>query len=119
MRRILTIILTAVLSSAAVIAQEVETEPVIVPVEDTVQTLDYSAEGVPLYYKQHPHSLQISAGLFSGFWVVKQMVEWIPAAAGHSRNWNFYGNYGLQYYYQLNHYCRLGGKRRGCLPGRP
>ncbi len=116
MRRILTIILTAVLSSAAVIAQEVDTLTVVtVPAEpvltaDTIQPTEYLAPDPAPYYKQHPHSLQISAGLFSGFWVVKQMVEWIPAAAGHSRNWNFYGNYGLQYYYQFNHYCRLGGK---------
>ena len=62
------------------------------------------------HWQDKRSTLQISAGYISGFWAAKQLVAWIPAAAGHSREWKFYGNYGLQYYYQTNWWCRVGVK---------
>ena len=62
------------------------------------------------HWQEHRNSLSISGGYVSGFWLAKSIIAWIPAAASHSRNWDYYGNYGLQYYYQLNSWCRMGTK---------
>ena len=96
--------MAASLSCASVMAQESANATEISSSDNYLPQ-----DSVP-YYQAQRNTLQISVGLFSGFWAVKQLFAWIPAAAGHSREWNYYGNYGLQYYYQLNWYCRVGGK---------
>jgi hypothetical protein len=96
MKRIVVMMMAALLSCSALMAQEIVAQ-------DTVEVKT-------AHWQDKRSTLQISAGWVSGFWMLKQLVEWIPAAAGHSRNWNYYGNYGLQYFYQVNWYCRVGGK---------
>lgn len=61
-------------------------------------------------WQENPHSLSISAGAVSGFYLAKSLFSWIPVAAGHSQNVKYYGNYGLQYYYQTKRWCRVGVK---------
>jgi uncharacterized protein YceK len=96
MKRIVIFLMVAMLGCASVMAQEVVAEG----------TQEVKTE----HWRNQRNTLQISAGWVSGFWCCKQLFAWIPAAAGHSRNWDYFGNYGLQYYYQVNWYCRVGGK---------
>lgn len=116
MKRFLTIIMTAMLSCMAIVAQGTDSTQISQP-EQSVElspSIEQPNEMLPAdpapYWKLKPNTLQISAGWISGFWNMKMLFAWIPAAVGHSRNWDYYGNYGLQYYYQLTWYCRLGGK---------
>ena len=79
----------AVLCSVSLMAQEVQTA----------------------YWENQHNSLSISAGYASGFWLAKEVLfGWIGPAASHARKTNYYGNYGLQYHYQINSWCRVGAK---------
>lgn len=89
MRKIFVLIMVAVLGSASVMAQEVNTS----------------------HWENQRNSLSISAGYVSGFWLMKEVLfGWIGPAASHSRKSHYYGNYGLQYYYQVRSFCRVGAK---------
>lgn len=85
MKKIFVLIMAVVLCSANVIAQED-------------------------HWSENRHSLSISGGYVSTFFLAKSLVAWIPMAAGHSRNAYYFGNYGIQYHYQLNRWCRIGAK---------
>ena len=121
MKRILLFIFVAVLSSTAVMAQEVDTLtavtlPALTP-EQIVDTMSTAAvEEVP-YYMQKRHTLQVSAGYISLFYYGKMVFMWIPAVAQHGTNWHFFGNYGLQYYCQMNRWCRIGAKANWEMDG--
>ncbi|MBR6116608.1 MAG: hypothetical protein IKP93_03940, partial [Paludibacteraceae bacterium] len=121
MKRILLFIFVAVLSSTAVMAQEVDTLtavtlPALTP-EQIVDTMPTAAvEEVP-YYMQKRHTLQVSAGYISLFYYGKMVFMWIPAVAQHGANWHFFGNYGLQYYCQMNRWCRIGAKANWEMDG--
>ncbi|MBR3408578.1 MAG: hypothetical protein IKG86_07030 [Paludibacteraceae bacterium] len=121
MKRILLFLVAAVLSSTAVMAQEVDsltavTLPALAP-EQIVDTMPTAAvEEVP-YYLQKRHTLQVSAGYISLFYYGKMAFMWIPAVAQHGTNWHFFGNYGLQYYCQMNRWCRIGAKANWEMDG--
>lgn len=120
-KRFLLFIVAAVLSSTAVMAQEVDTLtavtlPALTP-EQIVDTMPTAAvEEVP-YYMQKRHTLQVSAGYISLFYYGKMAFMWIPAVAQHGTNWHFFGNYGLQYYCQMNRWCRIGAKANWEMDG--
>ena len=122
MKRFLLFIVAAVLSSTAVMAQEVDTLtavtlPALTP-EQIVDTMPTAAvEEVP-YYMQKRHSLQFSAGYVSAFFIGKLVgFLWVATAAQHGNNWHFFGNYGLQYYCQMNRWCRIGAKANWEMDG--
>lgn len=121
MKRILLFLVAAVLSSTAVMAQELDsltavTLPALAP-EQIVDTMPTAAvEEVP-YYLQKRHTLQVSAGYISLFYYGKMAFMWIPAVAQHGINWHFFGNYGLQYYCQMNRWCRIGAKANWEMDG--
>lgn len=114
MKRGILIIIAAVFSYTALMAQGTDSTQISQPEQSVELSPSIEQQGQlvdpPPYWRQKPNTLQISAGWISGFWNMKMLFAWIPAAAGHSRNWDYFGNYGLQYYYQLTWYCRLGGK---------
>lgn len=63
------------------------------------------------HWEDRRNTLSISAGYVSGFWLSKEvLVGWIGPAASHSRHTQYYGSYGLQYYYQVKGWCRVGAK---------
>lgn len=61
-------------------------------------------------WQDNPNSISISGGTVSGFFLMKSLFSWIPAAVGHSKNSQYYGNYGIQYYYQVAKWCRVGAR---------
>lgn len=130
MKRFLLFIVAAVLSSTAVMAQELDTltavtvpAETIVPAEpvltaDTIHATDYLAPDPAPYYLQKRHSLQFSAGYVSAFFIGKLVgFLWVATAAQHGNNWHFFGNYGLQYYCQMNRWCRIGAKANWEMDG--
>ena len=88
MKKIFVLMMAAVLGSASLMAQEVQTA----------------------HWEDQRNSLSISAGYVSGFFFSKLLVAWIGPAASHARKTDYYGSYGLQYHYQVNSWCRVGAK---------
>ena len=88
MRKIFVVMMAAVLGSASLMAQEVQTA----------------------HWEDQRNSLSISAGYVSGFFFSKLIIAWIGPAASHARKTDYYGSYGLQYHYQVNSWCRVGAK---------
>ncbi len=62
------------------------------------------------HWSDHRNTISISGGYVSAFYLGKSLFAWIPAAAGHGREWKYYGNYGLQYMYQVKWWFRSGVK---------
>jgi len=89
MKKLLVILIAAIMSCSAIQAQEVQSE----------------------HWREGRNTLSISAGYTSGFFYGKTIIfAWIPAAAEHAKNWKYYGAYGLQYMYQVNWWFRTGVK---------
>ncbi|MBQ3673248.1 MAG: hypothetical protein II928_02100 [Paludibacteraceae bacterium] len=91
MKKFLSVCLIALCATANIMAQEVDSD---------------------LWdWRDRRHTLAISGGACSLFFPTKQILfGWIPAAAEHSRNSHYYGEYGLQYHYQVLQWMRVGFK---------
>lgn len=91
MKRIFSVCLIALMATTSIYSQEVNNN-------------EYD-------WSEYRHSLSISAGAPSGYWLMRTILVgvWV-AAADHAGESNYYGAYSMQYHYQALKWLRAGFK---------